>query len=585
MWPGISAYLRNYDLPQRQPDPTPYQLMKSQSATSLVLPDKPDIKKHHMDRCRAVLNFSCYFKEHVNDTPLEHYRIRKCVLRVYMQDETMEIFENKYENAGYPQGKFVIRHNIPKDDTFYTIDDINVGGEISIYGRTFYIIGASSSTRRFMDEVIGRQQEPNMDYPMDTYEEYRRERMSRETGCDPTVKHNITKNPSTQFHEARLGKTVDNSHLAGYLKYGQQVLRFYCMWDDRRKMYGDVHNFRLHYYLADDTCEVLTVHNPNGGRDPFPLLLKRTTLPKSNGTGKLHWTDLSIGEEITIYSRTLKIMDADPYTRDFYEKKGISLGDKIVLPRKPIPIYKREIPPYTGFGSEEDSLNSCVGSILPTAPVKKIGDPMVLKFRAIFSQMNTAAKPYQMDREFCISLYCEDCSISIYEIPRRNSGYIGGKFLSRTKITDSEGCSIITKSDFFVGAELNLNGYCFLLIDAEDNTYRYMSKDPQTFPHSDIITVMEKLKGFYHEAAKSGALTAEFKKSDPENTSKLDLEQFYNALVTIEPKAIRTYTTEGEGFRQACITAWKHYQSDGIKLIDYLKFVEYVESEERVALY
>lgn len=583
MWPGISAYLRNYNLPQNQPDPTPYQLMKSNSATSLVLPEKKNIKKHHMDRCRAVLNFLCYFKENVNDTPLEHYRVRKCVLRIYMQDETMEIFENKYENAGYPQGKFVIRHNIPNGESFYTIDDVNVGGEITIYGRTFFIIGASASTRKFMDEVLGRPQIPDMEIPKDTYEEYRRERMSRETGCDPTVSHNIRKNPSTTFHEARLGKTVDNSHLAGYLKYGQQVLRFYCMWDDRKKMYGDIHNFRLHYYLADDTCEVLTVYNGNAGRDPFPLLLKRTRLPKSNGTGQLNWTDLAIGEEITIYSRKLKIMDVDPYTRKFYDDKGVPLGDAISLPKKKVPIYKREIPPYTGFGSEEDSLNSCVGSILPTAPVKKIGDPMVLKFRAIFSQMSDSAKPYQMDREFCISLYCEDCSISIYEIPRRNSGYVGGKFLSRTKVNDSDGQSIHSKSDFFVGAELNLNGYIFLLIDAEDSTYRYMAKDAKTFPHSNIIEVMERLKGFYHESAKSGELLEEFKKADPNNTNQLDLEPFYDTLVKVSPNIIRKYPDEG--FRQAAITAWKHYQSIGIKLVNYLKFLEYVENEERIALY
>jgi hypothetical protein len=39
--------------------------------------------------------------------------------------------------------------------------------------------------------------------------------------------------------------------------------------------------FAVHYYLADDTVEVVEVHRRNSGRDPFPCLLRRCKLPKA----------------------------------------------------------------------------------------------------------------------------------------------------------------------------------------------------------------------------------------------------------------------------------------------------------------
>lgn len=61
---------------------------------------------------------------------------------------------------------------------------------------------------------------------------------------------------------------------------GVQVLRFYCVWDDRQALYGDRRPYRLHYFLEDDTVEILELHENNDGRDPFPVFLRRGPLPK-----------------------------------------------------------------------------------------------------------------------------------------------------------------------------------------------------------------------------------------------------------------------------------------------------------------
>ena len=59
-----------------------------------------------------------------------------------------------------------------------------------------------------------------------------------------------------------------------------QVLRFFCIWDDRRSLFGDRRPYRLHYFLEDATLEVLETADNNNGRDAFPVFLRRGPLPK-----------------------------------------------------------------------------------------------------------------------------------------------------------------------------------------------------------------------------------------------------------------------------------------------------------------
>lgn len=44
-----------------------------------------------------------------------------------------------------------------------------------------------------------------------------------------------------------------------------QVLRFFCIWDDRSTLYGERRPYVLHYFLADDTVEILEVRRVDSG--------------------------------------------------------------------------------------------------------------------------------------------------------------------------------------------------------------------------------------------------------------------------------------------------------------------------------
>ena len=45
-------------------------------------------------------------------------------------------------------------------------------------------------------------------------------------------------------------------------------------------MFGDKRELVLHYFLADDTIEILEKIPPNSGRDAISMFLRRARLPK-----------------------------------------------------------------------------------------------------------------------------------------------------------------------------------------------------------------------------------------------------------------------------------------------------------------
>ncbi len=89
---------------------------------------------------------------------------------------------------------------------------------------------------------------------------------------------------------------------------------------------------------------------------------------------------------------------------------------------------QREIPPYNGWGGEEDSKSSSQ-SLMPKPAkgdfAKFIAkdahglDSHVLRFLAKFAQ----PKPLDVDREFIIAYFLADDTISVYEPSKRNTGW------------------------------------------------------------------------------------------------------------------------------------------------------------------
>ena len=66
--------------------------------------------------CRPPSNLAPY----VNLSPTLHncqsYRVHKCVLLFFLEDDTIQISEPHERNSGIPQGVLLRRHRVPKDE-------------------------------------------------------------------------------------------------------------------------------------------------------------------------------------------------------------------------------------------------------------------------------------------------------------------------------------------------------------------------------------------------------------------------------------------------------------------------------------
>ena len=165
------------------------------------------------------------------------------------------------------------------------------------------------------------------------------------------------------YIEAAAGKpsnALAPDKLKKFLANDRKVLRFFAVWDDRGALYGEKRPFVVHYYLADDSVEVLEVSEPNSGRDPFPVFLRRQPLPNkplevdalgpTKSTTTYTHKDFLVGQYIKVYNRDFYLYDADNFTKAWYvQNEGMSAADfpDIDIEEKALPIPQNAVPPLS----------------------------------------------------------------------------------------------------------------------------------------------------------------------------------------------------------------------------------------------
>eukprot|EP00350_Pseudokeronopsis_sp_OXSARD2_P005458 CAMPEP_0170553544 /NCGR_PEP_ID=MMETSP0211-20121228/11378_1 /TAXON_ID=311385 /ORGANISM="Pseudokeronopsis sp., Strain OXSARD2" /LENGTH=339 /DNA_ID=CAMNT_0010861953 /DNA_START=370 /DNA_END=1392 /DNA_ORIENTATION=+ len=337
---------------------------------------------------------------------MENFRIRKLLVFYYLEDNTIMISEPKEMNSGTPQGVFLKRQMVLKQDGTglpLAPTDFVVGLDCGIYGRTIRIYDCDQFTREFFE---------NMGYLK------QRDSKSPEDNFTKNLKHAPLKKDTEMkdFLEKSLGGGKVASQKQ-FLDNDRKVLRFFTKCDDMP--------YVIHYYLADDTVEIREVHHANDGRGSFAQLLKRQKLPKSFAANYLARTSL---ETTTSPAMKFSLEVSSMHSEGSSESKEwmISLrtikgevleyfdlgGVEFPRPRDPKPM---QIPPHNGFGDEVDSLGY-VYKLLPDKPKRDFfkyvdNDKKVLRFTARF---NTRV-PEDLDRRFIIAFFLSDDTISIFE--------------------------------------------------------------------------------------------------------------------------------------------------------------------------
>jgi len=60
-----------------------------------------------LSRCDVmqVLSFDGFYTEEVSQRPSEPYRVHRCKVMFFLEDDTMQVVEQRQENSGLTQGQ------------------------------------------------------------------------------------------------------------------------------------------------------------------------------------------------------------------------------------------------------------------------------------------------------------------------------------------------------------------------------------------------------------------------------------------------------------------------------------------------
>merc|ERR1739841_49626 len=119
-------------------------------------------------------------------------------------------------------------------------------------------------------------------------------------------------------------------------------------------------------------------------------------------------------------------------------------------------------------------------------------DHKVLRYGSVLDSVRAEDKL----RRFIISYQLADDMISIYETAQRNSGIIGGKFLSQTRVTKPgsqiDSPDFYTPADFRIGAVIEVFNHRFIITDADHYVLRYLESHVNKFPLDTINSIRVK---------------------------------------------------------------------------------------------
>ncbi|XP_034383774.1 EF-hand domain-containing protein 1 [Cyclopterus lumpus] len=444
---------------------------------------------------KKVLCYYAYFQEKVLFSPEEECCVRPVVIYYHLEDDSMCIVEPRVENSGIPQGKRIKRQRLPKNERgeHYQWKDLNVGMDLEVYGVKYHITQCDTFTKEFMESegIILNDSEP---MPEDPYSKRR-------------------ENPPPAFTTAS-----GSDHMHQFLTMDRKVLHFFALWDDTDSLFGETRPVTVQYYLVDDTVEINEVYERNSGRFPFPVLMHRQKLPKkvkpkfetfpscvlevSAAEVEEYYSPkhFQVGETIKLLGRRFLLYDCDAFTKEYYQKNHPDLEMKPTeVPKKTdlLKERKKEVPPYNGFGSPEDSLQNCL-ALIPGPPKKNVikmleNEHKVLRYSARLDSEN----PGDEGRQFIMSYFLSNDMMSIFEKTTRNSGIIGGKFLKKKRIlkpgSTVDHSEFYSPADFAIGATVEVYGHRFVLTDADHYVLKYLEANTGQIPLQTLDSLRQKL--------------------------------------------------------------------------------------------
>jgi Ca2+-binding EF-hand superfamily protein len=530
----------------------------------------------HVRLTGQALRFKAFFNEAVTESATETYRRRVILIRYFLEDDTFELFEEHARNDGLDGSKFLNR----QQHDAVTLDSLRVGATLTLYSRTFKIIGCDDFTRAFYEER-GQDQEANEDAPEDRFTQTASLEDSKRAGWNGKRINSISR-----YVEAVRGKAVKKEDtLARFLKHDGETLRFFVVWDQTitsKDVLAEKPTLCIQYFLADHTADIVRTRRPGDPkRSVSARFLMRNRLPKKpmvnddrersceDGKGEEDYfgpEDFRVGETIVVLGKHMVIYDCDDFTQRWYadsmgidQKAGILDISVAERPKAVVPI-----PPHHGFGSEEDTLHSMKYLDPQSHPRKsdlrrfQQSKNKTLKFYAGLKTEH----PIDKMRKYRITWYLDDDSLSVYEEEVRNAGFLAGKWQARIKMQNPDTGERFKSSEFFLGAEVTIKGHRFVVNSADEFSLRFMEDSSSLWPMSSVDFVLSKLKVKLQE--KSASLRKMFRKFDEDHSQTISIKEF-NSMLDYFGMTMSM---------QECVTIFRAFDKDGEGFIDYTEFME-----------
>jgi len=131
---------------------------------------------------------------------------------------------------------------------------------------------------------------------------------------------------------------MDEQYEPTYAKLDKQVLRFYGYFKES-VVEARLENHRIHYltvfYFLEDKSIMITEPKVENSGIPQGAFLKRHMILKPDGMNPFMPQDFRVGLDIGIYGRSIRVYDADEYTRQFFVNLGEPQSDAQTPPGDP----------------------------------------------------------------------------------------------------------------------------------------------------------------------------------------------------------------------------------------------------------
>ncbi|XP_077288107.1 EF-hand domain-containing protein 1-like [Arctopsyche grandis] len=435
----------------------------------------PIPKPHWVRFDKKFLTFKGHF---VQEFP--ELTIRKIILIYYLEDDTITVVEPHIHNSGLMQGKLVKRSRLPKNDCgqFWHWKDFNVGMDFTVHGYAIHVSSCDEFTREFMTSQGVEVFDDEITDDVQPVRDYRR--------VEP---NKINRKLSKHF-----------------LDDDGRVLQFDAIWDDSNVEHGEVRNYKILYSINDKTVSIKECHVKNGGRDPFPMLLRKTRIFKNWSERSVNSPifgqerqsedeeyygedDLLIGETINILGRDFLLCDCDDFTRRYY-KNVLNIDQR--EPIRPVQPEKKILPmtvgPHIGIGDPDDTFMSCLSFHLKPPHKDVVQYNLYGNKNLRYLCEMISVHPEDAGRRFVLSYHLADGLIRIDELLADNSGLSGGRFSGPSKLP-VPGCGFgthYTPEMFYIGAIIIVKNHKLRIVSADLFVYNYMMENRDKFP-SEIV--------------------------------------------------------------------------------------------------